>query len=317
MLGILAADLLHADQNPVADTVKVAGVGHPLPGEVTGKDGTFNAKGFDAQHLLRDGDHTRFDQAAGVNVGISGGVLAEIERLPFPKHGFPAAGNGAVGGRINALDNKVNLRAEHRAEDTVQPVHVVGIRSAGRHPVLQHKHLADRDGDAEAAEADRRQRFAAGCLLNAVQRAGQDPPRPVGVADLMPEFVGGFGFAFDARSGCDRQDRVIARHGWRFRGRGFIGRFFCGDGQRRFLIRRRRFRFVRWSRLRFFVCGRFVQRLKKFRVFLRWHIFILRTFIGRAFCGDGFLLRLGERRIGRLLRFSRKQVVLFAAVRGR
>ena len=41
MLGILTADLLHADQNPVADTVKVADVGHPPPGEVTRKDGTF------------------------------------------------------------------------------------------------------------------------------------------------------------------------------------------------------------------------------------------------------------------------------------
>ena len=94
MLGILTADLLHADQNPVADTVKVADVGHPLPGEVTRKDGTFNAKGFDAQHLFRDGDHARFDQTARIDVGIPGGVLAEIERLPLAEHGFPAAGNG-------------------------------------------------------------------------------------------------------------------------------------------------------------------------------------------------------------------------------
>ena len=168
MLGVLAADLLHADQNPITDTVKVADVGHPLPGEVTGKDGTFNAKGFDAQHLFRDGDHTRLDQTAGVNVGITGSVLAEIERLPLAEHGFPAAGNGAVCGRVNALDDEVDLRAEHRAKNAVQPIHVVGICSAGRHPFLQHKHLADRDSDAEAAEADRRQRFAAGCLLNAI-----------------------------------------------------------------------------------------------------------------------------------------------------
>ena len=133
----------------------------------------------------------------------------------------------------------------------------------------------------------------------------------------MPEFVGGFGFAFDACSGGNRQDRVIARRGRRFRGRRLTGRFFCGDGQHRFFLGGHRFRFVRRSRLRFFRCGRFVQRLKKFRVFLRWHIFILRTFIGWTFCGDGLLLRLGERLIGRLLRFSRKQVVLFAAVRNR
>ena len=61
MLGILAADLLHTDQNPVANAVKVTDVGHPLPGQIAGKDGALNAKGFDAQHFLRDGDHTRFD----------------------------------------------------------------------------------------------------------------------------------------------------------------------------------------------------------------------------------------------------------------
>ena len=133
----------------------------------------------------------------------------------------------------------------------------------------------------------------------------------------MPEFVGGFGFAFDARSGRDRQNCVIARHGWRFRGCGFAERFFCGNGQRRFFLRWQRFCFVRWNRLRFFLRRSFVQRLKKLCVFLRRSIFIRRTLIGRTFCGDGLLLRLGERRIGRLLRFSRKQVVLFAAVRGR
>ena len=171
-------------------------------------------------------------------------------------------------GRVNALDDEVNLRAEHRAKNAVQPIHVVGICSAGRHTFLQHKHLTDRDGDAEATEADRRQRLSACRLLNAVQRAGQDPPRPVGVADLMPEFVGGFGFAFDARSGRDRQNCVIARHGWRFRGCGFAERFFCGNGQRRFFLRWQRFCFVRWNRLRIFLHGSFVQRLKKFRVFL-------------------------------------------------
>ena len=220
-------------------------------------------------------------------------------------------------GRVNALDNEIDLRAEHRAENAVQPVHIVGIRSAGRHPVLQHKHLTDRDGNAEAAEADRCQRFAACGLLNAVQRAGQDPPCPVGVADLMPEFVRGFGLAFDARSGGDRQNRVIARRGRRFRGCGFAGLFFCGDGQRRFFLRWQRFCFVRWNRLRIFLRGSFVQRLKKFRVFFGRRIILRHALIERAFCGDGFLLRLGERRIGRLLRFSRKQVVLFAAFWGR
>ena len=77
---------------------KVADVGHPLPGEVTRKDGTFNAKGFDAQHLLRDGNHACLDQTAGIDVGVSGNVFAEIERLSFSEHGFPAAGNGAVRG---------------------------------------------------------------------------------------------------------------------------------------------------------------------------------------------------------------------------
>ena len=65
-----------------------------------------------------------------------------------------------------------------------------------------------------------------------------------------------------------RQNRVIARRGRRFRGCGFAERFFCGNGQRRFFLRWQRFCFVRWNRLRIFLRGSFVQRLKKFRVFL-------------------------------------------------
>ena len=165
------------------------GVADPVPGQIPGQDGALDAEHFHADDSLGHGDHTGLHNAAFVDTVHAVSIQIEVEDLAFTHHRLPAAGDHAAGLGVNAPHHKVDVGAQHVAQDLVLAQHQVGVVLARRAAAQVDHHFLDGNDDAETLVVHHGHRLTVVQLLDAAQLARQNTAGAIGVMNLMPDDI--------------------------------------------------------------------------------------------------------------------------------
>ena len=178
-----------ADQHLITHSKTLMGVADPVPGQIPCQDGALDAEHFHADDFLSHGDHTGLHNAAFVDTVHAVSIQIEVEDLALTHHRLPAAGDHAAGLGVNAPHHKVDVGAQHVAQDLVLAQHQVGVVLARRATAQVDHHFLDGNDDAETLVVHHGHRLTVVQLLDAAQLARQNTAGTVGVVNLMPDDI--------------------------------------------------------------------------------------------------------------------------------
>ena len=86
VLKTVAPHIENADQHFIAHGETLVGIANPIPSQITGQNGGFNAEHLDTDDLLRNSDNSGLNNTPLVDAVLPLGVQIEIKGLALPHH---------------------------------------------------------------------------------------------------------------------------------------------------------------------------------------------------------------------------------------